>query len=121
MKNNKTVENIAYGALILNIVRLLTVIGLLYVMPVVNALANLGIPPEVFAPLQLARIFSIIAVVLQASMLVYKIQSNEKICPKCQTPLPKWHIPKNGYELFVGGWTCSSCGTKLTWQLHERE
>jgi hypothetical protein len=119
MKNNKAFENTVYGVLMHSIVSLLIIIGLLYLIPFVNTLANFGIPPEVFAPLQIVRIPLIIVVALQLSLLVYKIQSKEKVCPKCQTRLPKWRIPKNRYELFLGGWTCPNCGTKFTWQLHE--
>jgi hypothetical protein len=121
MKNNKTIENTVHGALMLSIVSSLIIIGLLYFIPFVNTFANLGIPPEIFAPFRLVRILLIVIVVLQFGVLMYKIQSKEKVCPKCQTPLPKWRIPQSKFEAFAGGWTCPNCGTKLDWQLHERK
>jgi hypothetical protein len=121
MKNGKTIESAAYTALILNIVGLSSIIGLLLLVSAINTRANLGIPLLDFGSIRIVIILLGVVIALQVGILIYKIKSKEKICPKCQTPLPKWRIPKNGYEALVGGWTCPSCGTKLTWQLHERK
>ena len=128
MKNNKILEYSVPIVLILSIVGGLIILGASYTGPFSTGPTNFGISPEALASLQISetlliivRILLIILVVLDFVLLVYIIQYKEKLCPKCKTPLPKWRIPKNGYEAFIGGWTCPSCGTKLTWQLHERK
>jgi hypothetical protein len=119
MKNGKTVENVVHVSLMRSIVVEISIIGLLLLISVFSSLTNWEIQP-ILRPIRIVIILLIISIALQASVLIYKILSKERICPKCQTPLPKWRIPKNRYEVFVGGWTCPSCGTKLTWQLRER-
>jgi ribosomal protein S27AE len=66
-----------------------------------------------------ATLFIVVSVIL-GGIVLYKISSKKKFCPKCHALLPKWRIPKDRYEIFIGGWTCPNCGTKLTWQLRER-
>ena len=71
-----------------------------------------------------ATIFHIVLLVVQiflvAFVLVRKIRYKRKSCPHCGIELPKWRIPQDNYERFIGGWTCSNCGIKLTWDLKER-
>ena len=128
MKNNRILEYIVPIVLILSIIGGLIILGASYTVPFHTNPTNLGISPEALASLQngetllfIGRMLLIILVVIDFVGLVYIIQYKDKLCPKCQTPLPKWRIPKNGYEAFIGGWTCPGCGTKLTWQLRERK
>lgn len=128
VKNNKIIEYTVPAVLILSIVVELIILGLSYTTLFSISPTNSGASSEALASLQIGgtlfnitRILLIILVILQFIFVVYVIQYKEKLCPKCQTPLPKWRVPKNAYEAIMGGWTCPSCGTKLTWQLHERK
>jgi hypothetical protein len=61
-----------------------------------------------------------IGVFLGAVLACYALMK-KRTCPKCGKKLPTWRIPHGRYEWFIGGSTCSGCGTKLTWRLRERK
>ncbi|MGC1379052.1 MAG: hypothetical protein WA821_22680 [Anaerolineales bacterium] len=122
MKGTKDIEeSIGYIALIVGIAGSSCAAVLLTLMLAFGARFNLEFITLLSWHLRLMVLLLIIVAGLQVGVLFYKINSKKKICPKCQTPLPKWRIPKDGYEAFVGGWTCPNCGVKFTWQLRERE
>jgi len=63
----------------------------------------------------------LLTAVFHVGVIVNKASSKAKSCPKCGSRLPKWRMPKDTHEAFVGGWTCANCGTKPTGRLDERK
>ncbi|PYS99074.1 MAG: hypothetical protein DMF63_13460 [Acidobacteria bacterium] len=41
-------------------------------------------------------------------------------CPRCSTPVPKARVPRSLRQVFLGGWTCQSCGCEIARNGHER-
>jgi hypothetical protein len=121
MKNAKTAEQIGFGALIFSIVGLSISVSLMSLIYFLMTRVFSEFPQELIDLIRFVIIGLIIVIVLIVGVLVYKIKSKEKICPRCQNPLPKWRFPKDGREALLGGLTCPNCGTKLTWQLRERK
>jgi hypothetical protein len=40
------------------------------------------------------------------------INPDPVVCPKCQTPAPKFRKPANRRQMLWGGWTCVQCKTE---------
>ena len=121
MKDRKNIEAVGYTAIIISIVCSAFAAILLSILLFFNTQLHLQFILPIAWLIRLLVLLLIVVVVLQAGVLVYKINSKEKVCPKCQTPLPKWRIPKDGYEILLGGYTCPNCGTKFTGRLRKRD
>jgi len=120
MKNAKEIESVVYKALITSIVGSFCIVIILTIVLALSTRFDPAITTTISAPIRLVILLLIVTMVLQGGVLFYKINSMRKICPKCKTPLPRWRIPNDAYETIIGGLTCPSCGTKLTWRLRER-
>jgi ribosomal protein L37AE/L43A len=66
---------------------------------------------------QIGVVFAILLVI--RTTMKMRTPSN-KSCPDCKEPLPAKRLPTDLYELIIGGWTCSKCKTKLTYNLQKR-
>lgn len=48
-----------------------------------------------------------------AGVIIFALLQKPRYCPKCNTRLPKFRLPKNAQQSALGGWTCPKCSCEI--------